>query len=151
MIFAGEVISLDPAVIQPGQEIKLLTKWKVSTSSWWEANLGWFAEIEISLGGMSGKKRSAMFYTPTREFSHLIDVGPDTMPSHDLTGDISITCYKGGFSSYSEVVFFEPIRIRIPSGSGGNGQEEVVEKKLPIIPIAIVAALGIVAIAAKTK
>lgn len=147
-IFFGEIISLNPAVLRPGQRIKLTTKWRVWTTSWWEANLGWWAGIEITLGGMSEKFESGMFYSHIKEFNSLIEVGPDVMPNHDLFGDIVITCYKGGFSSYSEIVYSEPIQIKIPTGNEENGENGF---GLPLIPLAIAASVGIVVIAVISK
>ena len=142
MIFSGELISLTPSTIKAGLPINLVAKFSVATTSWWEKVNGWWAEIEIALDGMSGIVTSSVLYGSSHTLSYRVAVGPDVMTGYNLDGFLTIKCFKGGFSGYTEIVYFEPITIQagvIPEGT------------FPIIPVALAVGVGMVAIAAITK
>ncbi len=162
MIFSGELLSLEPAEIKPGRPINLVAKWTVATSSPIEVITGWEAEFVIALDGLEGKSSAGVWDLigfSRKTFTHMINVGPDVMPSYGLTGYATITCWKGGFSSYYEVVYNEPIVLASAingggnggngGGNGGNGEEG--EGKFPLIPVAIGVGVVAVAVAAVTR
>ena len=151
MVLYGSLSSLTPTTIEPGKQIRLRALFHVGTTSWWEWHTGWEADIKISLNGMTGKVRTPYIYDYQKDFSYLIDIGPGVMPDYDLSGDVTITCYKGFLSGGQEIVFYEPILIKTPIPDGDGNDDDGFPGEFPIVPVAIAAGVGIVALAAIMK
>jgi len=153
-VFSGNLISISPTTIKLGLPVKLVVQYWAATSSWWEVINGWYARAEITLDGMEGETPTHYIIgKESRSFSDIINVGPDVMPGYDLNGYITIKCLKGDLSTDYEIVYNQPITIRVeevPNGDGElpNGDEE---GELPIIPIALAAGCLLVITAAATK
>jgi len=150
-VFSGYLISVSPTTIKYGRPIDLVIKWTVSTSSAWEVINGWAAKLEISLDGLEGEQiESNIFGYSTKVFNKMVNVGPDVMPSYNLSGYIIIKCYKGWPSTYYEVVYYEPITIVVEGVPDDNGLPDD-EGEFPIVPIALAAGCLLVVTAAVTK
>lgn len=150
MAFSGELISINPTTIKAGLPINLVVTYKVTTNSPVEIINGWTARIELTLDGLEGAAETEYIFGWSRTVKHTVNLGPDVMPGYDLNGYAKIICYKGGFSGYAEVVYYEPIVIHssyVPDG--GNG--ELPSGKFPIIPLAIAGGAIVVAAAFLTK
>jgi len=148
-VFSGDLISVSPTTIKYGRPIDLVAKWTVSTSSAWEVINGWWADIEITLDGMGGKADSGIIIGYSKKtFTHMINISPDVMPGYNIDGYATIKCYKGGFSSDYEVVYNQPITIRVEGIPNGPEEEE---EGFPIIPVALAAGCLLVITAAATK
>ena len=119
-IFAGEVLAVQPAEVEPGQPVTLSVSYMVSTTSTWEAWTGWDTTLTIELDGIMGSVDHNAMYGHSQSITDEMKLGPDVMPNHDISGTATLVCWKGGFSGYNEVVDRQPITIR-PVGGGGNG------------------------------
>ena len=153
MIFSGELISLEPSTIKAGLPIELVAKYRASTSSWVEAFNGFISGVEITLDGMEGSAYTDIILGSSHTISLVVVVGPGVMPNYNLTGYVIIKCGKGGWSPYYEVVYHEPITIKVfvPGDGEPPDGEPPPEGKFPIIPIAIAVGILAVATAAITK
>jgi len=144
MEFSGELISIKPSTIKAGLPVDLNVQFTVATSSFWEKINGWWCKITITLDGMEGSKISTYIFGSSKTLFYKINVGPDVMPNYDLNGFVTILCSKGGFSSYQETVYDEPITIRVMTEGVLGG--------FPIIPVLVGAGgLLILAVALSQK
>jgi len=109
-IFTGEITDISPLEQRIGAEISLVVGYNVKTSSLTEAINGWWAESEVKLDGLSGKAKSGMLTGyGSHQLSNQANLG--VMPNRTLYGTVTVTCYKGGFSGYSEVVTTKNITV----------------------------------------
>jgi len=137
-IFAGRINSVVPTQFKLGENLKFSIAFEVITISLFEQINGWYIDLIFKLDTMVTQtiKSTMILGSNVNKVSVFNFDFKKPMPNNILKGTIIMSAYKGGFSTYQEVVETKAITVTLP-GVIPPDENDGLESALPWIVLGL--------------